>query len=190
MGLLALVCTLTSGCGGDGDSSGKSGTPKQVTVKEGKVTIDGKVFPFPCKTDELTAILGKPSRRSEHSEGKGKPDTVVMVWDEQGIRCVEEPRKKTISFFAITLQSAKGRTGGPAGTSIRPKTEFTGKITLDGITIERQATPKQINEQLKGRTLAQSPKFPFIWSSVYHGATVTVETDDAGESIVEFSLRK
>lgn len=192
-GIVAVLFGAASaaivGCWNGGDDP-PEGVKTDLVVEQGKIIVDGRSFRFPCKTDELLDVLGEPSRREEHAAEGNRPDTVVMVWDERGIRCVEEPREHVISYLALVLDAGHRRRGPEADEAIRPSGDFRGTIRLAGADVRADATPESLSEQIADRRFTQSATFPFIWSMVYYDATVTVETDDAGKSIVEFSLRR
>src|SRR4051794_25517461 len=69
-----LVVSLLLGCVSGASSAGE----KKITVVSRTVVFEGKSFRLPCSQENVTAVLGPPSRVE-------KLLNEILVWDELGV---------------------------------------------------------------------------------------------------------
>lgn len=184
---ITLSAVFLAGCGGDAPPPRE---PRNVGVHilDGKLTLDGRRVHLPCRRADFESMVGKASRQQSFAaEGKQAPVN-VYTWDDLGLYAHERPGRNLVTQLSFVLDRREKTVNPSDLDKIWPAKDFERPVVLEFVEIKRDATPEQLNAELKDQPLTRSERFPFTWTADSRGLRVKVLTQNGGKSILEVSV--
>lgn len=171
IGILILFPT-TSFCAGN--ESGEQ-QRKGVSLLDIKFSSEGlltgkTLIRFPCSVNALEGAFGKPDRTLEL-----KYNTII-VWDNTGLLAYIKPGGDQAHAFSIAL--------GPQGYAFWPRSEFTGKLEVDGIDLKKGSN----TDLLKKAGFVGDKLVVKYWEKRTKGLLFTAESSIENNTILSVGL--
>jgi hypothetical protein len=183
-----LLVVVLAGCGGHDAPAPRKPRTVGVHILDGKLMLDGQRVQLPCRRADFETMIGNASRwQSFAAEGKQAPVN-VYTWDDLGIYAHERPGRNLVTQLSFVLDRREKTVNPSDLDKIWPAKNYERPVVLEFVEIKPDATPEQLNAQLKDQPLARSERFPFTWTADSRDLRVKVLTQNGGKSILEVSV--
>jgi hypothetical protein len=124
-----------------------------VGINGEEISIKGKRFLLPAKSEDLQQLLGKPSREA-------KLTNTVLTWDDLGIVAYLYPGTEIVRAVTVAFTQKEN---AKEEYSYWPKKMFGGKLIVDGVRVLPGSSVAQINANKAGKPFEQDNNFRPFW---------------------------
>ncbi len=138
---------------------------KRIAIVQGNIRSNGKIIPDPPSKEELIKVLGKPSRIYADSN---------ILYDQLGFLATTDPESKKIHSIVIYYSKPQHKH--------EPTNFYSGIIEIDGVTIERDASIKEINQSLNNMAF-QPTAVSNTYNAKYKNLRITIKYKKASNQI-------